>query len=333
MANKGVADAADALAAAQNAQALADENKGRLDAIDENKNKVNGFVTLNDKGLVPAEFIPNEFKEIRIVDNIAGRDALTEKFVGLSAFVKDAASGDATVNKGGAYYIFDGTEWIKTAEVESMDIVLNWDAIEEKPTTLAGYGITDAVNSDMIVDVPTANKVLKLDANGKLPTDITGNAATANKLAVAVNIGINGDDVVANAVSFDGSQGINIPVVLSNTGVAAGTYTKVTVDAKGRVTAAANLESADLPEINWNVIVGKPNSAVADIDDAVAKRHEHANKDVLDKVNVADGVMTFDGVNMATEGFVNNAVQNVIIASATEPADLQVNGLWIEIEE
>ena len=336
VANQGVADAAAALAAAQQAQADANKANDALKAIDDGKNKANGYVQLNANGLVPAEFIPTEFKEIKIVDNIAGRDALVDKFVGLSVYVKDATA-DASVAKGGAYYIYDGANFVKTAEAESLDVVLNWSAIEGKPTTLAGYGITDAVNIDMLVDAPAANKVLKLDANGKLPADITGNAATANKLAAAVNIGINGADVVAAAVAFDGSQAINIPVVLSDTGVAAGTYTKVQVDAKGRVISASNLQPSDLPEVNWNVIVGRPNSAVADIDDAVAKKHAHANAAQLDKISEVDGVMAYNNAKMATEAYAvdaaNFAAEHVIIVSATEPSELRTNGLWVDISE
>ena len=336
VANQGVADAAAALAAAQQAQADANKANDALKAIDEGKNKANGYVQLNANGLVPAEFIPTEFKEIKIVDDIAARDALVDKFIGLSVYVKDATA-DATVAKGGAYYIYDGSAFVKTAEAESLDVVMNWNAIEGKPTTLAGYGITDAVNINMLVDAPAANKVLKLDANGKLPADITGNAATANKLAAGVNIGINGADVVAAAVEFDGSQAINIPVVLSDTGVAAGTYTKVQVDAKGRVISASKLQPSDLPEVNWNVIVGRPNSAVADIDDAVAKKHAHANAAQLDKISEVDGVMAYNNAKMATEAYAvdaaNFAAEHVIIVSATEPSELRTNGLWVDISE
>ncbi|MDF2636115.1 MAG: hypothetical protein K0R78_2989, partial [Pelosinus sp.] len=55
--------------------------------------------------------------------------------------------------------------------------------------------------SDLIVSTPGANKLLKLDANSKLPADITGNAATATKLATARKI---------NTVPFDGSADINL---------------------------------------------------------------------------------------------------------------------------
>lgn len=81
------------------------------------------------------------------------------------------------------------------------------------PTTLAGYGITDA-----------------------LPA--TGTAAAAQKLATARTIALAGD--VTGQANFDGSGNISITATYKNSGVAAGTYRSVTVDAKGNITAGTN---------------------------------------------------------------------------------------------
>jgi phage-related tail fiber protein len=111
------------------------------------------------------------------------------------------------------------------------------------PTTLSGYGITDSVNSSDIVTTPTPSKILKLDANSKLPTSITGNAdgnsATTTKLQTARTIAVSGD-ATGTATSFDGSANITIPLTLSTSGVSTGTYKSVTVDSKGRVTNGTN---------------------------------------------------------------------------------------------
>ncbi|WP_324051109.1 phage tail protein [Aeromonas caviae] len=81
------------------------------------------------------------------------------------------------------------------------------------PTTLSGYGITDA-----------------------LPA--TGTAAAAQKLATARTIALAGD--VTGQANFDGSGNISITATYKNSGVAAGTYRSVTVDAKGNITAGSN---------------------------------------------------------------------------------------------
>jgi phage-related tail fiber protein len=133
--------------------------------------------------------------------------------------------------------------------------------ITNKPTTVDGYGITDAVKTSDVVTSPAPNKILKLDANGKLPTSITGNAdgnaATASKLQTARTISLSGD--VTGSTSFDGSSNVSINATLANSGVTPGTYPKVTVDAKGRVTGGQALSPSDIPNMDWSKITsGKP---------------------------------------------------------------------------
>lgn len=71
-------------------------------------------------------------------------------------------------------------------------------------------------------------------------------ADTADSLSTARTIETTGD--VIWEVSFDGSQDVAAAAALSETGVVAGTYPKVTVDAKGRVTGGAALVSGDIPD-------------------------------------------------------------------------------------
>lgn len=63
-------------------------------------------------------------------------------------------------------------------------------------------------------------------------------AGKANKLTTARNVAIAGD--VTGQASFDGSANITINVTYKNSGVVAGTYRSVTVDAKGNITAGSN---------------------------------------------------------------------------------------------
>lgn len=68
---------------------------------------------------------------------------------------------------------------------------------------------------------------------------LVGNASTATTLLASVNVQLSGD-MTSNIVSFNGSTGVNLAAILAATGVTAGTYSRVTVDAKGRVTSATN---------------------------------------------------------------------------------------------
>ena len=105
-----------------------------------------------------------------------------------------------------------------------------WSAISftdltSKPTTLAGYGITDSVvlTSGSYADPAWLASVAAAKLSGTL--------------GAAVLPAFSGD-VTSSAGSTT--------LTLANSGVTAGTYAKVTVDAKGRVTSGAALGSSDV---------------------------------------------------------------------------------------
>ena len=72
----------------------------------------------------------------------------------------------------------------------------------------------------------------------------SGAVESADKLTVPRNIAISGDGT--GSTTFDGSQDVTISLALSDTAVTAGTYTKVTVDSKGRVTKGENIAISDV---------------------------------------------------------------------------------------
>lgn len=79
----------------------------------------------------------------------------------------------------------------------------------------------------------------------------TGNSATATALQTGRTFSLTGD-ATGTSASFNGSANASIPVTLSNSGVTAGTYTKVTVDSKGRITSGTTLSAGDVPTLNQN---------------------------------------------------------------------------------
>ncbi|WP_434632075.1 phage tail protein [Chromobacterium sp. CV08] len=82
-------------------------------------------------------------------------------------------------------------------------------------------------------------------------------AAYAAQLRVPRNVAMSGDG--SWNVSFDGSGNVSAAMTLSNSGVTAGNYGQVAVDAKGRVTAARSIVQDDLPSLDWSkVTTGKP---------------------------------------------------------------------------
>ena len=85
----------------------------------------------------------------------------------------------------------------------------------------------------------------------------------------------------------------------------------------------AEAESMDVV-LKWSGLQDKPTATVLEIDDAVSKKHEHANKAaVLDKLGVSDDKLQFDGaaVDSDTVGAV------LLDAEAEIPANLAENGI------
>lgn len=107
----------------------------------------------------------------------------------------------------------------------------------------SGSGSTSVVlslaNSGVVAGTygsDAAIPVLTVDAKGRVTSVSTQSVAIPSG-----SLSFTGD------VTGSGSTGGNTTLTLANSGVTAGTYPKVTVDAKGRVTAGAALSSADLP--------------------------------------------------------------------------------------
>ena len=95
----------------------------------------------------------------------------------------------------------------------------------------------------------------------------SGAVESADKLTVPRNITISGDGT--GSTTFDGSQDVTISLALSNTAVTAGTYTKVTVDSKGRVTKGENIAISDVTGLEDKItsiessVDGKANKATS----------------------------------------------------------------------
>ncbi|MDR1559145.1 MAG: hypothetical protein LBS84_05495 [Clostridiales bacterium] len=99
---------------------------------------------------------------LTVVDTIAERDAIDNPAVGVVVLVKDA-SDDPTVTAGWAKYLWDGEDWLKTAEGESIDLNLVWSAISGRPSS-SSAAIDQAVLDDHIhSNKATLDKISEVD--------------------------------------------------------------------------------------------------------------------------------------------------------------------------
>lgn len=99
---------------------------------------------------------------------------------------------------------------------------------------------------EMAVALDTGNLYVGAESGNIHVNPKGGTADVAVKLESARNFSISGD-ATAQAVAFDGTADVALQLVLASIAeLTPGTYTKVTVDEKGRVTAGAQLQVSDV---------------------------------------------------------------------------------------
>jgi hypothetical protein len=164
-------------------------------------------------------------------------------------------------------------------------ITPEWSSISSKPTTLSGFGITDALSNtttstqsgyfgDIFLyddSTPshylgitnsanlTAARTLSLNVNDANRTiSLSGNLTVSSAATVS---GTNtGDQTITLTGDVTGTGTGSFATTLANSGVTASTYRSVTVDAKGRVTAGTNPTTLAGYGITDAVAVGSNNA-------------------------------------------------------------------------
>lgn len=178
-----------------------------------------------------------------------------------------------------------------------------------KTFTDAGGGGT-LTSPLILVGAPT----LPLQATNKDYIDSALNAIPMSKVVSGTMLPARFPAFAGEVVKAAGDAVIN----LSPTGVGAGTYTKFSVDAGGRITTAALLAAGDIPNISWTKIVGgKPTTLTG--------------YEITDGLNKAGGTLTnflfpgtgpVSGLQIATK----NYVDSFALASKYLVGDVMIRG-------
>lgn len=182
----------------------------------------NGVATLGADGKVPSGQLPSYVDDVLEYENKASLPAKGETgkiYVSKDTNITYRWSGSAYVEISASLALGE-TSSTAYAGDKGKALAVRVTAVEGKAST----------NESNISNVGT--RVTNLE-NG------TKAAGKATKLATARKISIAGD--ATGSTDFDGSADKTIALTLANSGVAAGTYSAVAVDAKGRVTAGSQI--------------------------------------------------------------------------------------------
>lgn len=199
------------------------------------------------KGELGIEKLTNGSYMMKVGDGTSQWSSL--KYVGSPVEVKTVAPTTTDSN----YNI--GTMWVNTTDDKAYIIYDNtasaaiWKQIVT-PDELSELGAGDMLKSQFA----TNEKVAQGYVDKAIMADTATTATAATTLSTPRNISIAGDATGTSSTGFDGSANVSINVVLKNSGVTAGTYTKLTVDSKGIVTAAENISASDIPSITLSKV-------------------------------------------------------------------------------
>lgn len=209
------------------------------------KGKASGVASLDSNSKIITSQLPDYLlgqvmyggnaSTVATTTTISPSDSLKtkENITATSISIVDSATSTAANTYGwqnmeGVYFICQTSGTFAGISFETGDWIIStgtkWEKIDNTDAVKSVNGQTGAVN------------ITRVDEAG-----------TADKLKTARTIALSGD--ATGSTTFDGSANKEISVTLSNTGVTAGTYNTVTVDAKGRVTAATNTQNSQVTEI------------------------------------------------------------------------------------
>ncbi|MCI4435643.1 MAG: hypothetical protein JHC33_02360, partial [Ignisphaera sp.] len=169
---------------------------------------------------------------------------------------------------------------------------------------LVREGTTALTNSNALVNSleSIVNNIVKLEWSDSILTGVANNIKIGEIPTTTSTLKIAGD--VAGIGTF--ASGINLTLAAS--GVTADTYTKVTVDAKGRVTGGTTLSAADIPTITASKITDLQSAINATPLNFLTVPNASVNLNNKTIINLATPINDTDAVN---KKYVDSTVQGL----------------------
>ena len=251
--------------------------------------------------------VVNDISASKVQGAVAEASKVTNKLTAGGKTFDGSAAVEITAEDLGVMKTADMGDYVKFENVATADKagVVKSSAAQDK-VAVGADGVMTVNNISAEKVQGTVAKAADADklggvASGDILNGTSGqvkSAAAADKLAAAQDITLTGD--ATGTTSFDGSAAANINVTLKSVG-SAGTYTKVTTDAQGRVTAGEQLAASDIPELTLAKISDAGDLAALDevayanlnadlqgrLTELERVDHEHENKAVLDGITSA----------------------------------------------
>ena len=176
---------------------------------------------------------------------------LSKGEIGIENDTRKFKIGDGSTAWNGLKYASGGNVELNTIAPTENDVDFEIGTIWVDTVAKKAYLLFSKTTTATWIELATSNSTV-------------AKANTADKLSTARTFTLNGA-VVETAKNFDGSGNLTFTLVLENSGVTAGTYTKLTVNEKGIVTGFATLTAADLPSITLSKITDAGSAAGKDV--------------------------------------------------------------------
>lgn len=167
-----------------------------------------------------------------------------------------------------------------------------------KETTLPG---TLQSHSIYLIAPPARPDFVEMYVTGASASTVKRviDSAQVQSMIDATVAGVSNLEVVANIAArnaLNPTKNIQV-LVLDATGDATVSSGAATYVYRFSTTSWIKISEAESQDVvlQWANIQNKPTSSVADIDDAVTKKHSHVNKTELDKVGESGGYFTYNG--------------------------------------
>lgn len=229
---------------------------------------------------------------------------------------------------------YNGSKWVNIP-MSQVRGVTSWADLENKPTTLSGFGITDVYTktqvdskisavSNKLDDFLTGSDTDTIINKWKELESFLAGYTQTQTLAELLSVKANSSVKISAGTGLTGGGDLTTDrtISLATSGVIAGIYTKVTVDTYGRVTSGSTLSASDIPNLDWSKITsGKPTTLAGyGITDGVNSVTITGTGNAITTATITDHILTLTkGNTFLQQSIFDDLFEKVNIGTTVSP--------------